>query len=98
MDYYLPTTLKLLNAYDRMSAAGVSGENIDTTLNKVEGMMRNIVAAFEKQLDALYGSDALDISTDITVLETMMAREGLTGQPLKAETAPEDGTDIKLEL
>ena len=99
MDYYLPTTLKLLNAYDRMSATGVSGENIDGTLDKVEGMMRNIVAAFEKQLDALYGSDALDISTDITVLETMMAREGLTGQPLKAETAPpEDGTDIKLEL
>ena len=98
IDYYLHTTLKLLNAYDRMSAAGVSGENIDTTLNKVEGMMRNIVAAFEKQLDALYGSDALDISTDITVLETMMAREGLMGQPLKTETAPEDGTDIKLEL
>lgn len=99
MDYYLPTTLKLLNAYDRMSATGVSGENIDGTLNKVEGMMRNIVAAFEKQLDALYGSDALDISTDITVLEQMMAREGLTGQPLKAEAPPpEDGTDIKLEL
>lgn len=99
MDYYLPTTLKLLNAYDRMSATGVSGENIDGTLNKVEGMMRNIVAAFEKQLDALYGSDALDISTDISVLEQMMAREGLTGQPLKAETAPpEDGTDIRLEL
>lgn len=99
MDYYLPTTLKLLNAYDRMSATGVSGENIDGTLTKVEGMMRNIVAAFEKQLDALYGADALDISTDITVLETMMAREGLTGQPLKAETAPpEDGTDIRLEL
>ena len=99
MDYYLPTTLKLLNAYDRMSATGVSGENIDGTLAKVEGMMRNIVAAFEKQLDALYGSDALDISTDISVLETMMAREGLTGQPLKAETTPpEDGTDIRLEL
>ena len=68
MDYYLPTTLKLLNSYDRMSATGVSGENIDTTLAKVEGMMRTIVAAFEKQLDSLYGADALDISTDITVL------------------------------
>ena len=98
MDYYLPTTLKLLNSYDRMSAAGVSGENIDSTLAKVEGMMRTIVAAFEKQLDSLYGSEALDISTDITVLETMMAREGLTGQPLKAETLPKDDTDIKLEL
>ena len=98
MDYYLPTTLKLLNAYDRMSATGVSGENIDGTLTKVEGMMRNIVAAFEKQLDNLYGADALDISTDITVLETMMAREGLTGQPLQAQTLPHDETDIKLEL
>lgn len=98
MDYYLPTTLKLLNAYDRMSAQGVSGENIDATLTKVEGMMRNIVAAFEKQLDALFGADALDISTDITVLENMMAREGLTGDQLKAETSPGADPDIKLEL
>ena len=97
MDYYLPTTLKLLNSYDRMSATGVSGENIDTTLAKVEGMMRTIVAAFEKQLDSLYGADALDISTDITVLETMMAREGLTEQEMKAETTPND-TEIRLEL
>ena len=98
MDYYLPTTLKLLNAYDRMSAAGVSGETIDTTLAKVEGMMRTIVSAFEKQLDALFGAEALDISTDITVLENMMAREGLTGDPLKAQSSPGDDTDIKLEL
>ena len=98
MDYYLPTTLKLLNSYDRMSAAGISGENIDTTLAKVEGMMRTIVAAFEKQLDSLYGAEAMDISTDITVLETMMAREGLTGQPLQAQTVPPQDTDIKLEL
>ena len=98
MDYYLPTTLKLLNAYDRMSAQGVSGENIDATLTKVEGMMRNIVAAFEKQLDALFGADALDISTDITVLENMMAREGLAGDQLKAETSPGTDPDIKLEL
>ena len=98
MDYYLPTTLKLLNAYDRMSGAGVSGENIDTTLAKVEGMMRTIVAAFEKQLDSLYGAEALDISTDITVLENMMAREGLTEQPLKAESVPKEDPDIRLEL
>ena len=98
MDYYLPTTLKLLNTYDRMSGAGVSGENIDTTLAKVEGMMRTIVAAFEKQLDSLYGAEALDISTDITVLENMMAREGLTEQPLKAESVPKEDPDIRLEL
>ena len=98
MDYYLPTTLKLLNAYDRASATGISGENVDATKSKVAGMMHTIAAAFEKQLDALYGAEALDISADITVLETMMAREGLAGDQLKAETRPGDGTDIKLEL
>jgi len=96
MDYYLPTTLKLLNAYDRASAAGVSGENIDSTMRKVESMMKTIVTAFEKQLDALFGDEALDISTDITVLDNMMAREGLTGDQLHAETTPKD--DIKLDL
>ena len=98
MDYYLPTTLKLLNSYDRMSGTGVSGANIDSTLAKVEGMMRTVVAAFEKQLDSLYGAEALDISTDITVLETMMAREGLAGDQMKAGPTAKDGTDIKLEL
>ena len=96
MDYYLPTTLKLLNAYDRMSGAGVSGENIDGTKTKVEDMMKTIVKAFEKQLDALYGSDALDISADIKVMETLMAREGLTEPEMKA--VQPGGTDIKLEL
>lgn len=98
MDYYLPTTLKLLNAYDRAAGVGVSGENINATLHKVEGMMKTIVAAFEKQLDALFGSEALDISTDITVLENMMAREGLTESPLKAESVPKEDGDFKLEL
>ena len=77
MNYYLPTTLKLLNAYDRMSAQGVAGENISGTMNRVENMMETIVQAFEKQLDSLFGAEALDISTDITVLDNMMAREGL---------------------
>lgn len=97
MDYYLPTTLKLLNAYDRAAAAGVEGENINSLLKRVEGMMRTIVSAFEKQLDALFGSENLDISTDITVLETMMAREGLVGDQLHAQTEPPQG-DIHLEL
>jgi len=99
MDYYLPTTLKILNAYDRMDAAGVSGENIDGTKVRVENMMDTIVAAFEKQLDSLFGADALDISTDITVLETMMAREGLAGEKMEAETTDDvDFDSIKLEL
>nr|WP_325243106.1 5-bromo-4-chloroindolyl phosphate hydrolysis family protein [uncultured Oscillibacter sp.] len=98
MNYYLPTTLKLLNTYDRMSGAGVSGENIDGTKEKVEDMLKTIVRAFEKQLDALYGADALDVSTDIQVMETLLAREGLTEPEMKADPVQEDGTDIRLEL
>ena len=93
----LPQIRRFLDYY-RMSGTGVSGENIDTTLAKVEGMMRTIVAAFEKQLDSLYGAEALDISTDITVLENMMAREGLVDSPLKAEPDEKKETDIRLEL
>ena len=51
MNYYLPTTLKLLNAYDRMSSQGVEGQNISGTMERVESMMSNIVTAFERQLD-----------------------------------------------
>lgn len=99
MDYYLPTTLKLLNAYDRMDSAGVAGENISGTKGKVENIMGTIVTAFEKQLDGLFGADALDISTDISVLETMLAREGLAGEKMEAQTTKNaDGTDLKLEL
>ena len=60
--------------------------------------MKTIVRAFEKQLDSLYGSDALDISADIKVMETLMAREGLTEPEMKADAVQADGTDIKLEL
>ena len=101
MDYYLPTTLKILNAYDRMGSTGVSGENIGGTMERVENMLGTIVTAFEKQLDALYGAEAMDISTDITVLENLMQREGLVDDELHGTataTMPNDVGDIKLEL
>ena len=79
LNYYLPTTLKLLNAYDRMDAAGISGVNIDGTKGKIETMMDTVVAAFDRQLDALFGDVAMDISTDITVMENLLAQEGLSG-------------------
>ena len=79
MNYYLPTPLKILNAYDRMGAAGVSGENIDGTMQKIETMMDTIVMAFHKQLDALFRDEAMDIASDITVMENLLAQEGLGG-------------------
>lgn len=76
-NYYLPTTIKLLDAYDRMDETGISGMNIDGTKGKIEAMMDTAVKAYDKQLDALYGEEALDISTDITVMENLMKSEGL---------------------
>ncbi len=98
MDYYLPTTLKILNAYDRMGSTGISGENIDATKDKVERMMGTIVAAYDKQLDSLFGEEALDISTDITVMENLLAREGLGGMTLGGSGRPDSGGGIELEL
>ena len=102
MSYYLPTTLKLLNAYDRMSGQGVAGENIGGTMKRVEDMMDTIVQAFEKQLDSLFGAEALDISTDITVLDNMMAREGLVDDVIhrtaaKPQTAPQPQPQLRTE-
>ena len=96
LNYYLPTTLKILNAYDRMDAVGVSGENIDSTKERVERMMGTIVKAFDKQLDALFGAEAMDISTDITVMENLLSQEGLTGEGKK--TTKSQGSDVTLEL
>lgn len=95
LDYYLPTTLKLLNAYDRMDSVGVSGSNIDTTKQKVEQMLDTVCLAFDKQLDALFGEEALDISTDITVMENLLAQEGLAGMSMDGESAKKN---INLEL
>lgn len=80
LNYYLPTTLKLLNAYDRMDSAGVAGANIDGTMGKIESMLDTVAAAYDKQLDALFADEALDISAEITVMEQMLCQEGLSGQ------------------
>ena len=79
MNYYLPTTIKLLNAYDRMSAQGIEGENLDKTMKSIDAMLDDAIAAYKKMLDSLFANQALDIETDIQVMNTMLAREGLSG-------------------
>ena len=76
--YYLPTTIKLLHAYDRMEAQGIDGKNISGTMEKVEDMLDTMIVAYKKQLDALFAKKALDIETDIEVMEGFLKREGLT--------------------
>ena len=78
MNYYLPTADKLLNNYRQL--AGVSGgANVNSAIKSIENSMEMIATAFEKQLDALYRDSALDIETDIDVLETMISSEGNSG-------------------
>lgn len=79
MNYYLPTTIKLLNAYDRMSAQGIEGDNLDKSMNSINEMLDAAIEAYKKRLDSLFENQALDIETDIKVLNTMLAREGLSG-------------------
>ena len=79
LNYYLPTTLKILRAYARMEEQGVEGENIRTAKERIEGMMDKVVEGFEKQLDKLFRDDAMDIATDVEVLERMLEKDGLSG-------------------
>ena len=79
MDYYLPTALKLLNTYAQLSAQNVQGTNITEAKQSIERSMDLLITAFENQLDKLFASDALDVSTDIAALEGMLNLDGLTG-------------------
>jgi len=79
MNYYLPTTIKLLNSYDRMSSQGIEGENLSKSMKSINEMLDEAIVAYKKRLDSLFENQALDIETDIHVMNTMLAREGLSG-------------------
>ena len=76
-DYFLPTTMKLLRQYREMEQVGVSGVNTTGTMNRINEVLDTTILAYEKQLDALFADQALDIETDIEVLKAMMKKEGL---------------------
>lgn len=80
LSYYLPTTLKILRAYAQMEAQGIEGENISAAKKRIEDMMDKVVDGFEKQLDKLFQDDAMDITTDVEVLERMLDKDGLGGR------------------
>lgn len=77
MDYYLPTTLKLLESYNLMEDQSYQGESIQAARRSIEAVLDKLVSATEKQQDKLFGSEALDVETEIDVLEKMMASDGL---------------------
>ena len=101
MDYYLPTTDKLVGQYLQLSGAG-SGEQVKRALTSIENSLDMIALAFEKQLDKLYAEEALDITTDVQVLETMMASDGLTDEGIRqtmrvAQSQPAAGATAAAE-
>ena len=77
MEYYLPTVLKMLTNYRKLDERGVTGENAAKMKKTVEDAMDVVLSAFQKQHDQLYRSDALDVTTDVKVLETMLRQDGL---------------------
>ena len=82
LDYYLPTTLKLLNAYADMDAQPVQGETILASKKEIEDTLDTLNLAFEKLLDSIFEDTAMDVSSDISVLNTLLAQEGLTEDEL----------------
>ena len=76
-DFFLPTTVKLLCSYVRFSQSGVEGENITSTLERISTALDTTLVSYRKFYDSLFENQALDIETDITVLDTMLKKEGL---------------------
>ena len=89
MNYYLPMTVKLLDAYEDMDRQPVQGENIMASKREIEDTLDTLNQAFEKLLDSVFRDTAMDISSDISVLHSLLAQEGLTEDEfskLKKET------------
>ncbi|MCL2046058.1 MAG: 5-bromo-4-chloroindolyl phosphate hydrolysis family protein [Oscillospiraceae bacterium] len=78
MNYYLPTTMKLLRSYATLEKQGINGENITSAKENISRVLEMLASGFEQQFDQLFRSDAIDIAADITVLENLMQQDGLT--------------------
>ena len=76
-DFFLPTTIKLLHSYDRFGKSGAQGENVTGAQDQIEAALDTVLGSYNKFFDSLFQSQALDIETDIRVLESMLKNEGL---------------------
>ena len=83
---YLPKTIKILESYSRFERSGSSGANVRAAMKDVEAVLDVLLQSFEKQLDMLYMDEALDVSTDIDVLESMISGDGLGESPFTLRT------------
>lgn len=79
MDYYLPTTIKLLRAYAGFERSAVEGDNIRRSKENIEGMMKTLCEAFEKQYDSLFLTETLDINAEIRTMDSLLRQDGFVG-------------------
>ena len=83
LNYYLPTTVSLLQRYRALERQQAQGENITSTMEKIQDMLAKVETAFQKQLDNLYENQAMDVTADIQVMQRMMESEGLLAESQK---------------
>ena len=96
MKYYLPMIIKLLTAYAEMDEQPVKVENIDKSKKEIENVLDSLNDAFSKLLDDLYKDTAWDISSDVSVLNAMLKREGLKGSDFNV-SQPENKSGQEVE-
>lgn len=92
MKYYLPTTIKLLDSYEKLTEEELEGQhpeqmnNIAKSKKEIEDTLDTLNQAFAKLFDNLYQDTSMDITADISVLHTLLAQEGLTGKKIKEKS------------
>ena len=92
LNYFLPTTKKLMDNYMVLAVQEIRGENIDATMARIEGMLSSTADAFDRQLDALFADTAVDVAADISVMQSLMAEGGLAPE----EEHEPGGIELKL--
>lgn len=85
MRYYMPITLKLVTAYQEFDSHDSIGSEVEATKQEIEGTLDKINGAYLNLLKKLMEEDMLDVSSDISALNTILAQEGLTDDDWKGE-------------
>lgn len=85
MNYYLPTTLKLVEAYEEFDDLSAQSPEIIEAKAEIEKTLDTINSAFVELLGRMHRDTAYDVTTDAQVLQTMLAQEGLAGQDVFAK-------------
>ena len=74
---YFPTVMKILDTYRKIEEQGLNVSSAVETKARIAESIPSVRKALEKELDNMYQNKMLDITTDIDVLESMLAKDGL---------------------